>query len=104
MKPLRGSIWMRYFLATLPERKYASLYEVMGVSAREYWDRPFASAAELQAAINAGERVWMPEALRPDLERAVASGLVHIDWQAKGDSLLEIRRIEAIPAPPAPSP
>jgi hypothetical protein len=94
-KPLRGSISMRYFLATLPDRTYASLYDVMGVTDRDYWPRPFASPAALQAALVSGRRAFVPEFLAPDVRRANESGLVHITTIAHGDSLLEITRIEA---------
>jgi len=93
--PLEGSLAMRYYLATQPQRTIISLYDVMGFTQLEYWGRPFGSPAALQAAIDSGRRVYVPGFLKSDLERANASGLVRITTAARGDSLLEVTRIEA---------
>ena len=90
---------MRYFLAVGPPRTYASLFDVLGVSQTEYWDRPFGSPAELQAAIAAGRRVWVPAFLRDEIDRANAAGVAHIETVAEGDSLLLITHITGS-APP----
>jgi len=92
---LRGSLVMRYFLALGPHREYASLYDIIGISGSEYWPAPFRSPAALQAAIDAGRRAIAPRFVRGDIERANASGIVHIETAPAGDSLLAITRIEA---------
>ena len=95
-KPLLGSIWMRYFLAHERERPVVSLYDILGVSQPEYWDRPFGSPAALQAALDAGRRAYFPWFLRSDIDRANESGIVHVTYApVPGDSLYEIRRVEA---------
>jgi hypothetical protein len=95
-KPLRGSLGMRYFLAAGPPRVYASLYDVLGVTQPEYWGRPFTTPAALQEAIGAGRRVFVPEFLRNEIERANASGIVRITTVTAGDSLLQITHIAAV--------
>jgi len=90
---LRGGIVMRYFLATLRERTLVSLYDVMGLTEREYWERPFESPAALQAAIDSGRRAVVPLNLVQELSQARQSGLLSLDVVARGDSVLEIRHI-----------
>jgi hypothetical protein len=94
-KPLRGSLSMRFYLATLRDRTIASLYDILGVTQREFWDRPFESAAALQAALDGGAHAYMPRFLQPDLERANASGIASITTAARGDSLIEILHVES---------
>jgi hypothetical protein len=96
--PLDGSRIMRYFLATQPERAFVSLYDVAGFTQNEYWGRPFGSPEALQGAIESGHRVYMPAFLEDELRRGNDSGLVHITWVARSDSLLEITHIDT-PAP-----
>ena len=96
---LRGSLGMRYFLAVGPEREYASLYDIIGVTGREYWPTPFTSPAALQAAIDAGRRVLAPAFLQSDIDFANRSGIVRIESEAASDSLLRITRIAAVEAP-----
>ena len=95
-KPLTGSLWMRCFLAHERRRTLVSLYDVLGVTQPEYWDRPYRSPAALQAALDSGRRAYFPWSLRPAFDLANASGLVQITYApVPGDSLFEIRRIDS---------
>jgi hypothetical protein len=92
-RELRGGIVMRYFLATLRERTLVSLYDVMGLTEREYWERPFESPAALQAAIDSGRRAVLPRHLIQEWELARQSGLLSFDGIARNDSVVEIHHI-----------
>ena len=93
-QPLRGSISMRYFLAAEHERTVASLYDVLQITAPEYWGHPVPSVEALQQALGSGRRAWFPAFLEPDFAAANRSGLVRMTWAARGDSVFEITRVE----------
>lgn len=97
-RALRGGLAMRFFLAHERQRTVVSLYDVLGVTQPEFWPRPFESPSQLQAALDAGRRAYVPGFLRSELDTAVQSGLFAIDYApVAGDSLFEIKRIGSLP-------
>jgi hypothetical protein len=94
---LRGGLAMRYFLAHQRDRQVVNLYDVLDVTDLEFWERPYTSPAALQAALDSGRRAWVPRFLQEEINKANESGIVRITTVARGDSILEITRIESGP-------
>jgi hypothetical protein len=90
--PIRGSMWTRFFLAREHERTIVSLYDVLHLSQREYWPRPFRSPEELQAALDSGRRCFSPPYLDKDFEELRGARIADIDWVPCGE-VLEVTAI-----------
>jgi len=85
-----GSLAMRYYLTMLPDRKIASLHDILHVGEGEYWQPAFRSAADLQSAIDAGVKVVTPEPLLPIYEKIAATGAIVIEVQSAAPGLLQV--------------
>jgi hypothetical protein len=85
-----GSLAMRYYLTMLPDRKIASLHDILHVGEGEFWQPAFRSAEDLQAAIDSGVKVVTFEQLLEVYEKIAATGAIEIEMQPVAPGLLQV--------------
>lgn len=99
---IKGSYWMRYFLAKVHGREIVSLYDVFGVGEGDYWPQWVRHPDDVQAALDRGKRAFTPAFMAAEYDTLVALGHLDIRLRPVSDFTLEVLSFQRPPPPTAP--